>query len=385
MKKGLIIGPISNSGGREVEVNIILKAIQNVFKVKVLSTSYITNDSFALQDIKNPKFSSLDIILYKKHIFIKVLSQISKSINRGNKKNYGYVNNSFVKKIINLEKYYLKELKSQIDQVDFVILCVQLTSKYLPDIINYCYKNNIKTFVRTTGTIRQIDLKDYIFLKKVTLFIHHSISNANNLNSQLNLPYTIIDQCALTEDDLLKISLSITNNNITFGYLGRLSPEKGINELTNYFIDKDLNFVFAGDGMLKDSILRKVNNNPKIQYLGLIKSNKIVDFFNMIDVLIIPSFEESGPLVGLEAMAAGKIIISTKVGSMEERLINIDNPFWFQIENLNTLDYQISLILNKSTDELLKIKKLIRQRYIDEYKFEEISKKYISTICNYLN
>ena len=50
--KILLIGPIGDFGGREVEVNIIARALENDFNVSILSTGYMTADSFALKNLK---------------------------------------------------------------------------------------------------------------------------------------------------------------------------------------------------------------------------------------------------------------------------------------------------------------------------------------------
>ena len=62
-------------------------------------------------------------------------------------------------------------------------------------------------------------------------------------------------------------------------------------------------------------------------------------------------------MVGLEAMAAGKIIISTDVGAMKDRLLGTKNDFWFDLntidelnqifEKLNTLELEIIACSNR--------------------------------------
>ncbi len=374
MKKVVVAGPISNYGGREIEVNIILKSLQDKYDLNVLSMSYIIENSFALQEVSKVKWTSIDRILFQKNRLAKYFSFISKWFNKGNKEAFAYVNNSLVKKIINLDEAYLKEIKSQLSTADCVILCVQLTSKFLPEIAEFCHQNAIPCLVRTTGTIRDVNPTNFDFLKKVTLFIHHSEANAKNLNQQIPLPYRVIDQCAMAEESLLMVSDRIATP-LRFGYLGRLSPEKGIVPLVDYFAKTDYPFYFAGNGPQKEEILEKIKNAPNCIPLGLINSNEIASFFEKIDVLIIPSYEESGPLVGLEAMAAGKIIISTDVGAMKERLNGL-TTFWFDVNNINSLESAIQQINAWSESEIMTLKQSIKQRYMERYNLKAISSQY---------
>lgn len=374
MKKVVIAGPISNYGGREIEVNIILKSLQDNYDLNVLSMSYIIENSFALQGVSKVKWTSLDRILYSKNKIIKLISRFSKLFNKGNKEPFAYVNNSLIKKIINLDQRYLKEIKNQLSDADCVILCVQLTSKFLPEIVEFCHQKNIPCLVRTTGTIRQVEQNSFDFLKKVTLFIHHSEANAKNLNQQVQLPYRVIDQCAMAEESLLLVTEK-PSFPLRFGYLGRLSPEKGILPLIDFFSTTNTIFLFAGNGPQKEAILQKTKNATNCTYLGLINSNEIASFFEKIDVLIIPSYEESGPLVGLEAMAAGKIIISTDVGAMKERLSGL-STFWFDVDNPNSLKSAISQISAMSETEILDLKRSIKQRYLEKYNLKAIAYQY---------
>jgi glycosyltransferase involved in cell wall biosynthesis len=369
-----IVGPIGDFGGREVEVNIIARALEHDFDVCILSTGYMTSDSFALKNLKKVKWASVSKKIVAKNPILFFLSFLSRIINKGKRKNYGYLNNLISKKIFDLDKLYQKEIEKMLKESNLVILCVQLKSKFFPEIVSFCDENKIPCLVRTTGTIREVSQLDFSFLKKVNLFIHHSESNAENLNKQINLPFSIIDQCALNEDQLLALQVK-SNSNLRFGYLGRLSEEKGVLPIADFFSKTSLPFIIAGDGNQKRQLLEIISNKSNCEFMGSVSNENLALFFDAIDVLIIPSHEESGPLVGLEAMAAGKIIISTKVGAMEERLEGLDS-FWFQIENLQTLELAIRQVNSLSEPERVIFSNSLKERYLCQYSFQAISEKY---------
>lgn len=381
-KRIIIAGPIGDFGGRDIEVNIIASVLEAKYEVMVLSTIYMNDSSFALRNLQHTTWNSIPKILSEENKLIKNLSRISKFFNKGNIESYGYVINSFSKKMLDLDRLYLERIQKEILQSNLVILCVQLTTKFLPEIIAFCNQKKIPCLVRTTGTIRHIEEKDFDFLKKANLFIHHSEANAENLNNQIKLPYKVIDQCALTEKELLFLKTD-KKEPLRFGYLGRLSEEKGILPVAEFFAKTDLTFVIAGDGSQKEQLLKIIKDKSNCRFIGLLKNENIGVFFNQIDVLIIPSYEESGPLVGLEAMAAGKIIISTKVGAMEERLDGL-NSFWFQIEKLSTLELTISQVKFLSEYEKTRISNSLRKRYVNNYSLEAISEKYLLIINQYI-
>ena len=375
MKKNvLIVGPIGDFGGREVEVNIIARALENDFNVSILSTGYMTDDSFALRNLKETKWDSVPKKINTNNIFLYFFSLLSKIRNKGKLKNYAYLNNLVSKKLFDLNKLYQKEIEKKINESNLVILCMQLTSKFLPEIVVFCNEKKIPCLVRTTGTIKQLTESEASFLRKVNLFIHHSENNANKLNKQINLPYVSIDQCALNESQLLALQVK-SNNNLRFGYLGRLSEEKGILPIADFFSKTSLPFIIAGDGDQKIQLLEIIANKSNCEFMGSVSNEDLALFFDAIDVLIIPSYEESGPLVGLEAMAAGKIIISTKVGAMQERLEGM-RSFWFQIENKATFQTALEQVLSLNESERFKLSNMYRERYLCKYSLQVVSEKY---------
>ncbi len=79
--------------------------------------------------------------------------------------------------------------------------------------------------------------------------------------------------------------------------------------------------MFFGDGNLKDKMVNyctENNLNDNIEFLGNIDCME--NFYNAIDVLVLPSFTEGVPLVVLEANGRGKMIIMTENSGINEIL-----------------------------------------------------------------
>ena len=384
MNKILILGPIGDFGGREIEVNQIVDALKEKHDISIFSISHITKKSFALKLIAPNKWSSLERELYKNNWGIKLLSFFSYLFNHKSKVIYGYVNNQLSKKIFNLDYHFKIILKKEINKYDLIFLCVQPSSAFLEYIITYAKSLETPIFIRTVGHINMLNEQQIIGLKKIDLFIHHSKQNSFNLSKQFKHDYKLIDQYANCEEKLLKLPIK-NKKPMIYGYLGRFSEEKGIVNLLECFSNKSEIIYVMGAGPQENEVKKIVSRTNNCHFLGSITVDDLDVFFSKIDVLIIPSLEEAGPLVGLEAMAAGKIIISTKVGAMMERIDDENYPFWFNIEKPITLDVCINKLNNMDLGIIKVMMEEMRSKYKEQYKKEYIHSKYLNSIDNYLN
>ena len=129
----------------------------------------------------------------------------------------------------------------------------------------------------------------------------------------------------------LKIKYSVNNNNIIIGYIGRLSRDKGINELVqawDIIKNQTINLRLFLCGPLDErdpvsnEILQKINNDSTITYTGEIFDTEC--FYSLFTIFILPSFREGFPTVILEASAMNLPVITTKsTGCIDSILENI--------------------------------------------------------------
>jgi len=109
---------------------------------------------------------------------------------------------------------------------------------------------------------------------------------------------------------------------LLIGSLGYLIPRKGFIELIEIVRDIvnegiDLRLRIGGSGPLYEKLLKYVKENNLEEYVkldGFIPQDKIVEWYNSLDLFVMNSYNESGPLVLLEAMSCGLPVISTNVG-----------------------------------------------------------------------
>jgi glycosyltransferase involved in cell wall biosynthesis len=108
------------------------------------------------------------------------------------------------------------------------------------------------------------------------------------------------------------------------GYLGRLSPEKGIEEFVLlatrlHRADRSVGFVIAGDGPRKQSTMAETKDLASagaFSYLG--ETQEVDGMLGRVDILVMPSRSEGMPYVLLEGMAAGCAVAAFGVGGIPE-------------------------------------------------------------------
>jgi len=113
-------------------------------------------------------------------------------------------------------------------------------------------------------------------------------------------------------------------DSITVGYLGRFTAQKGLHNVVKPLKKlmsghPNIKVVFAGqktDVKYADKILRELEKHAKFKYAGFTKSSE--DFYSQTDIVIAPSLWETGSIVTLEAMAAGKAVIASDINPHRE-------------------------------------------------------------------
>jgi glycosyltransferase involved in cell wall biosynthesis len=90
-------------------------------------------------------------------------------------------------------------------------------------------------------------------------------------------------------------------------FAGRLSPEKGIEELVA--ATEGMNLVVAGDGPLRELVPGS---------LGFVPHAELERLYARAAVVVLPSYREGLPLCVIEAMAHGRPVVASAVGGIPE-------------------------------------------------------------------
>ncbi len=382
-RKILLLGPIVDFGGREIMTNMLYHFLKTDYDVHICSTVNMTGSSLALKNIDTTKWSTLSETIGRNFFFIKLAAVFTKFFFKRKEPWYFFLKNKLTKSYFDFEDLYAKTIRSFVKQSDLIIYSDELSGKWLQHVQNQCLKYNKVLLFRPSGRITSVS--DYLEHTNTTInILAHSQQNASLLKECLKTNVWNIDQTTFLEPALLKINIKEIDNHLVYGYIGRFSEEKGIEALLNVFKSSERKLVIAGEGPLLEMVLSALKQNKNITYIGALEHKSLPHFFEKIDVLIIPSKHEGGPLVGVEAMAAGKLIVSTKVGAMPERLEHSKHRFWFS-HTTNNLDIILSTIERFEVEERLLERKRVRCNYLKNNSLNQTRLKYLELVKTILN
>ncbi|MBC8390942.1 MAG: glycosyltransferase family 4 protein [Actinobacteria bacterium] len=122
----------------------------------------------------------------------------------------------------------------------------------------------------------------------------------------------------------------LSDEDTLIGVSGRLVPEKGLQyllESMSYILTKypQTKILLTGEGFYKDkliSICQKGNIKDKVVFLGYIKESKLILFYKLLKIGILPSLHEGMPGSVLEYMAAGLPVVATAVNGTKDLVID---------------------------------------------------------------
>jgi len=128
---------------------------------------------------------------------------------------------------------------------------------------------------------------------------------------------------------------SIPKDAKLIGIIGRLVPIKNHQlflEIAEKIIKKHTNVYFSiiGDGELRGNIEKEILTqklSDRVFITGFIKNLKPV--YADLDLVLLTSNNEGTPVALIEAMACGKLVMSTRVGGVEDFIDNGMNGFYF--------------------------------------------------------
>lgn len=121
-----------------------------------------------------------------------------------------------------------------------------------------------------------------------------------------------------------KAELGIPEGVPLVGTAARLAPQKGLGiflEASRIILDKGRPCIFlvAGEGPMKEELENRVNSlNLKGKVIFPGRVDNIAEFLSCLDIFILPSLSEGLSITLLEALAAEKPVVASRVGGVPE-------------------------------------------------------------------
>lgn len=131
-----------------------------------------------------------------------------------------------------------------------------------------------------------------------------------------------MDSSSLSDTAPLKAKYGLEGKTVIF-FMGRLAHKKGVPYLLEAFSElkhPNLQLVIAGDGQLRSALetqTKELGLNDKVTFTGYLSGEQKSDYLALADIMTLPSIitddgdAEGLPVVFMEALAAGKIVIAT--------------------------------------------------------------------------
>jgi len=167
------------------------------------------------------------------------------------------------------------------------------------------------TVICISPSLREKCIKNRLFSEKKSIVINKGSSNGINLKKFS--PQNINSN----DSNQVRRILSIEQK-FVFGYVGRLTDGKGINELYLAFTDlskqlKDIVLLLVGEfhqeQIANEAIINLIKSHNQIRFAGYQKNVPL--YMSVIDVFIMPTWEEGFGNVMIQAAAMGIPVIGT--------------------------------------------------------------------------
>lgn len=185
----------------------------------------------------------------------------------------------------------------------------------LPGIIHSCYRNS-KSGSLVLATMLSIHRLLRTYQRQVDIFIALT-DFAKRKYIEGGLPKEKI----LIKPNFIYPDPGIGEGEGEFAlFVGRLSPEKGINVLLEAWqkLDDNIALKIIGDGPLANVVTQFADKLSNVEYLGKQPIDIIYEIMGQAKALIFPSLWYEGlPRVIIEAYAKGTPVIASRLGSME--------------------------------------------------------------------
>ena len=164
--------------------------------------------------------------------------------------------------------------------------------------------------------------------------------------------------------------MGINEEDFIILYAGRLSSEKMPLIVIDAYAKvkrKNKKLFLVGDGVLKSDAERRIENLKLqgISITGFKPRNQVFEYYNIADVLVLPSKFETWGIVVNEAMCFDlPVITSDMVGAAPDLIDDGQNGFIFKMNNAEDLAEKIEKLMSLSKDEILDFRRKAKKKIL---------------------
>lgn len=207
-----------------------------------------------------------------------------------------------------------------------------------------------------SGVIEQQVMSHVSYLIANSIYLTNYFNHLFRSDIQIRYIHNAID------DSFFQLSDKSLNPIIL--YAGRVIPQKKVLDLIHAFSQISIQVPFAklhiaGNYSSEPAYLNTIKKDmiqlglvDKVILLGELDQKNLLEEYSICSLLVLPSAQENVPMVIAQAMAAGKPVVASRVGGVEEMLgKNGERGILFEVGDINGLAYSIIKLLK---DEALR-------------------------------
>lgn len=234
---------------------------------------------------------------------------------------------------------------------NFYALCVKSNCKKIATCHNWLRNNKKMRFYKCLDKflLRKFDKIAVVSKLLKDEIIKSGVSKENVI--LVNNGVDVDSFYPLHHKNRLKDLWNLKEDEKVIGSIGRLTLEKGHIYLLKAFKIVKNNFpnvklLIVGDGLLGESLKLEVNNlglSDHVVFAGF--RNDIPEILNIIDIFVLPSLTEGMPMALLEAMAAKRTIVVSRVGEIPQIIKNGLNGVFIEPGDVKSISESILLLL----------------------------------------
>jgi glycosyltransferase involved in cell wall biosynthesis len=206
----------------------------------------------------------------------------------------------------------------------------------------------------------------------------YTAENSDTAGVPVNVIYNIVDIDRFSSGKSIREEFGISPNDVVVAFLGQIKRIKGIEmflELARRIRDPGVSFLMAGalkdkagdeGAYTKESLERAIGDMMHVHYLGY--RTDAENLYFSANIIVMPSqWEEPFGLINLEAGAAGKPVIATRVGGIPETIQDGENGFLVERTDIDGMERCLRRLIE---DPALRGRMGERGRAIIESKFQ---------------
>jgi len=169
-------------------------------------------------------------------------------------------------------------------------------------------------------------------------------------------------------------------------YVGRLSQEKGLYTLLDAWKTLgDYPLKIIGEGPLEEDLKSQVNTYQlNVEFLGKLNKEDVLKIVGESLVQIVPSeWYEGFPMVILEAYACGTPVIASRIGSLNEVVVEGETGYKFTPGDSSELKDIVKRVFqsgSNNNDMRNNIRRVFNENYTDERNYDLLMNIYRSVI-----